>query len=304
MRRTATRSSLLLVFVLVSVCNSVNHPSVEESFRQCLIAQPSATFGHCFGVGAISKLQSLDVDHEFDLIDGVTLSRSQQEYREAYNFAERDPADFRTWIDSLGHVFAHRSMHWDMGFVYPGLAMRVAPSVGPGGTLEFVLDPHREVLNKHSLKEIGTGRLLARQFLVPFLLGFKFNVATLIPILFGLLALLAKKAVILSKIALVVSSAYGLGALMLGNGNRIQQNYHSSSSSSGSFNPGFGGTAQFHNRFPEDGYPEVHYRGIAENNVDQLQLHGNIQKIFPEEEKVTPGRNFAWSEDEKAKKSP
>jgi hypothetical protein len=37
--------------------------------------------------------------------------------------------------------------------------------------------------------------------------------------------------------------------------------------------------------------------------VDQLQLHGNIQKIFPEEEKVTPGRNFAWSEDEKAKKS-
>jgi hypothetical protein len=95
MRRTATRSSLLLVFVLVSVCNSVNHPSVEESFRQCLIAQPSATFGHCFGVGAISKLQSLDVDHEFDLIDGVTLSRSQQEYREAYNFAERDPADFR-----------------------------------------------------------------------------------------------------------------------------------------------------------------------------------------------------------------
>jgi hypothetical protein len=67
----------------------------------------------------------------------------------------------RTWIDSLGHVFAHRSMHWDMGFVYPGLAMRVAPSVGPGGTLEFVLDPHREVLNKHSLKEIGTGRFEA-----------------------------------------------------------------------------------------------------------------------------------------------
>lgn len=83
---------------------------------------------------------------------------------------------------------------------------------------------------------------MARQFLVPFLLGFKFNVATLIPILFGMLALLAKKAIIISKIALVISSAYGLGSLLLGNNNRIPMSYHSSNSPQ--FNPGFGG--QFH----------------------------------------------------------
>lgn len=44
-----------------------------------------------------------------------------------------------------------------MGFVYPGLLMRVAPSASPGGTLEFVLDPHREALNQHALKEASTG---------------------------------------------------------------------------------------------------------------------------------------------------
>lgn len=44
-----------------------------------------------------------------------------------------------------------------MGFLYPGLSLRVAPSTTPGGQLEFNLDPHREALNTHSLKEIGTG---------------------------------------------------------------------------------------------------------------------------------------------------
>ncbi|XP_044271479.1 uncharacterized protein LOC123015670 [Tribolium madens] len=295
------KSSIILFFIIISVaCNSVNHPSIEESFKQCLVSQPSVSLGHCFGVGAISKLRSLDSDQEFDLIDGVTLSRNQ-EYRETYNFADRDPGDFRTWIDSLSHVFSHRSLQWDMGFLYPGLFMRVAPSTSPGGQLEFMLDPQREILNKHSIKEFGTGRLLARQFLVPFLLGFKFNVATLIPILFGLLALLAKKAIILSKIALVISSAYGLGTLLLGNnGNRVPNQYQT-----GGFNPGFGGSSQFHhhNRFPEDEYPEVYYRGIVENNnVDQLRVHGKIQKLFTDE-KTTHGRNFAWSEDEKVQKS-
>lgn len=81
---------------------------------------------------------------------------------------------------------------------------------------------------------------MARQFLVPFLLGFKFNFATIVPIMFGILALIAKKAVFISKIALVVSSAMALGTLLLGNSNRFSQqtNHHQHSPS---LNPGFGG---------------------------------------------------------------
>lgn len=60
------------------------------------------------------------------------------------------------------------------------------------------------------------GRLLARQFLLPLLLGFKFNVVSIIPVLFGVLALIAKKALVISKIALVASSAFALGTLLFG----------------------------------------------------------------------------------------
>lgn len=87
-----------------------------------------------------------------------------------------------------------------------------------------------------------SARVLARQFLVPFLLGFKFNIATLIPIIFGLLALIAKKAVILSKIALIASSAFGLGSLLLGN------NYYGHKPHYSAFNPAFGGQHHY-NRF-------------------------------------------------------
>lgn len=59
---------------------------------------------------------------------------------------------------------------------------------------------------------------MARQFLVPFLLGIKFNIATIIPLIFGILALIAKKAVFLSKIALIATSAFGMGSLLLGGG--------------------------------------------------------------------------------------
>lgn len=49
-------------------------------------------------------------------------------------------------------------MRWDMSFLYPGLAMRVAPSISHGGILEFVMDPNQEALNIHRVKEIGTGK--------------------------------------------------------------------------------------------------------------------------------------------------
>lgn len=79
-----------------------------------------------------------------------------------------------------------------------------------------------------------------RQFVVPFLMGFKFNIATIVPILFGILALIAKKAVIVSKLALIASSAFALGTLFFNNNNNRLQ-YQTYQSQNGQFNPGFGG---------------------------------------------------------------
>ena len=59
-----------------------------------------------------------------------------------------------------------------------------------------------------------SGGILARQFLVPMLLGFKLNAATLVPIVFAILILIVKKALVLSKVALIIGSAYALGSLL------------------------------------------------------------------------------------------
>lgn len=58
----------------------------------------------------------------------------------------------------MGNIFSRRQLQWNMGYLYPGLMLRVAPSVSPGGQLEFVLDAHREALNVQSLKEASTGK--------------------------------------------------------------------------------------------------------------------------------------------------
>lgn len=73
----------------------IPNSSLEETFRYCLLSQSRNALGHCFGVGAMNKLQSLDNSPEFDLVDGVTLTKDAREFREAYNFAEGDPSSLR-----------------------------------------------------------------------------------------------------------------------------------------------------------------------------------------------------------------
>lgn len=55
------------------------------------------------------------------------------------------------------------------------------------------------------------GRVLTKQFLVPLLLGLKFNVVTLLPIIFGIIVLISKKAIFLIKILIFLSNLFGFG---------------------------------------------------------------------------------------------
>lgn len=90
--------SLLLVSVALSSATLMSTPGLGETFRQCLISyQVQNGLGRCFGVGAITRLQALDSNPEFDFVDGLTLSRDMTlEYRDnSYNYAEQDPSDFR-----------------------------------------------------------------------------------------------------------------------------------------------------------------------------------------------------------------
>lgn len=83
--------------VLVAVVGAMVKTSMtEDPFRQCLLSNSHGSLGYCLGVGAMSKLERVDADAEFDMVDGLTFERDEnKELREGVNFIERDPADFR-----------------------------------------------------------------------------------------------------------------------------------------------------------------------------------------------------------------
>lgn len=54
---------------------------------------------------------------------------------------------------------------------------------------------------------------MSRKFVLPFLLGLKFNLATLLPLILGAIILISKKAALLSKLALFITSLFGLGGI-------------------------------------------------------------------------------------------
>ncbi|XP_045475006.1 uncharacterized protein LOC123680927 [Harmonia axyridis] len=312
-RSKTSTFAVLFLLVFCAECTLVPQPSVEETFRQCLLATPvgSGSMGQCLGVGVLGRLQSLDNEPEFDLVDGVTLTKDPKDYREAYSLADSDPSSLRSIIDSVGQVFS-RKMRWDMSSIYPGLIMHITPSPGSAGFLEFALDPHMEAANRHKLKEFRTPHLiLANSFLVPMLLGLKFKVIALMPIIFGLVALAAKKAIVLSKLALVISTALGLGSLLFG---FVGSNVNHQGTGPQVFHQPF--APPYHiNRYPEHHYEDSSYRsnnladGVV-NNVgatnDQIKLPENLQEIFSTgiaKSDRESKRNFAWNEEEKFKKA-
>ncbi|XP_044755176.1 uncharacterized protein LOC123314122 [Coccinella septempunctata] len=304
------------LFYFPAKCTVVTSPSVEHTFRQCILSTPAGagSMGQCLGMGVLSKLQNWDNEPEFDLVDGVTLTRDPKEFREAHSFADTDPSSFRSIIDSIGQVFSRRQMRWDMSSIYPGLIMHITPSPGTAGFLEFAIDPHKEAATRNRLKESSTAKLLlTHSFLVPLLLGFKFKVITLIPIIFGVLALIAKKALVLSKISLIISTALALGTLLLGNNNGNYQGQGQVGPQV--FNHQYSPPPYHINRFPDHHYGEDSiYRsnnlesGLENNEAtqsDQIKLPENLQEIFSTgigKSDRESRRNFAWNEEEKLKK--
>ena len=58
--------------------------------------------------------------------------------------------------------------------------------------------------------------MLMRSLVLPFLLGFKFSLSSLIPLLFGVLLLVTKKALLLTKVALLISGLLGWNSMTTG----------------------------------------------------------------------------------------
>lgn len=145
--------------------------------------------------------------------------------------------------------------------------------------------------------------------------------ATLVPILFGLLALLAKKALIISKAALVVSSSLALGSILFGSGSGPHgghhHNHHFGHHGSGGHHHhaqpswglgGLGGLGAFGDHHGLGAYKsdevtgdfsEMMYKGFTPNEQVQDQLKFSP----PMAAHVNDGRNFAWNDSEKGVKA-
>lgn len=113
---------------------------------------------------------------------------------------------------------------------------------------------------------------MTRKFVLPFLLGLKFNLATLLPIILGAIILISKKAALLSKLALFISGFFGVGGLAaLGGG------FGGFGGNGGGY--GYGGT-------PAYGYykePEVHHHGsykVLENNTPRTQEETIVDHFY------------------------
>ncbi|CAH0401543.1 unnamed protein product [Chilo suppressalis] len=217
-------SKLLLIIAAVNIIEVIpiqlqegeelKQNDIEESqLNECLSVRRGSEVGVCFGKEILHKLTKFNEDDSFSLANGVSFVRDEKTPRDIEGFLDRDPMDFRTMMEDAGNLISKRSLHWDLSTLYPGLVMRIGPTLA-NGVLEFVMDPRIKDRTYHQQPhtEMSTGRLLARNLLVPFLLGFKFQLSTLLPLVLGLLLLASKKAFVLAKLALLAVTVFSGGS--------------------------------------------------------------------------------------------
>ncbi|XP_041985532.1 uncharacterized protein LOC121737866 [Aricia agestis] len=277
---------------------------IESSeLNQCLSVRRGNEVGVCFGKELLSRLNNYDEKESFSLANGISFVRDEKTERTIGSFLDKDPMDFRAIMEDASDLISKRSLHWDLGGVYPGLVMRIGPTLA-NGVLEFVIDPRMKDRSYHQ-GEVSTGRLLARNVLVPFLLGLKFHISTLLPLLLGLLLLASKKAFFLAKIALIAVTLFsgssgsnpgyfgGIGGFSPGISAYSHENLgHYQGHHTG------GGFYRDRHTYTQE-YPEKLEPTVSPITPDELR--DRLERLFvtkkedDREEKIRNARNFAWT---------
>ncbi|XP_063229008.1 uncharacterized protein LOC134534464 [Bacillus rossius redtenbacheri] len=192
--------------------------SFASSLRRCLDAREgdgaAASLLPCLNEGAVSGLARADSEDVVRVADGVSLDLEDDGDEKSTRTVlslDKDPTHYRTAMGVLSTFLSRRSLRWDLGVIYPGLHLKVG-STPVGGVMEFRLDRRLPAFEE---RRLGTGRLLVRRLVLPFLVGAKISLATLVPLFFLALALIAKKAVLLGKLAVLASGFLGFNSLFL-----------------------------------------------------------------------------------------
>ncbi|XP_036142166.1 uncharacterized protein LOC118645390 [Monomorium pharaonis] len=184
--------------------------SFNEAFGACSSKKEHGTF-ECINRGILSALQSLNEKDSLEF-GKIRLDRAEGYGRDLLDL-DYDPKDFGNVMKAAARLMERRNIKWNLDNIYPGLQMRIGPMLNGNGILEFILN---ERVTSYGDRQTGTGRQLTRHILLPFLLGFKFNLASLIPLMFGFLLLVTKKALLLTKMALFLIGLLGWNTLFFG----------------------------------------------------------------------------------------
>ncbi|XP_063834619.1 uncharacterized protein LOC135083802 isoform X1 [Ostrinia nubilalis] len=295
----------------------IKENNVEDSqLNECLSVQRGAEVGVCFGKELLQKLSKFNEADTFSLATGVSFVRDEKTPRDIGSFLDKDPMDFRSMMEDASNLISKRSLYWDLSSLYPGLAMRVGPTLA-NGVLEFVMDPRIKDRTYHQQPhEMTTGRLLARNLLVPFLLGFKFQLSTLLPLLLGLLLIASKKAFLLAKLALLAVTVFSGGSSFGNYGSYGGFGPQLSSYTSYDHHPyhdhhdhhSGGLSGYYSSRRPH--HSEYYYRekSAAEQStatpITPDELRDRLERLFVtkkeieepiDEGKIRNARNFAWT---------
>ncbi|ALC46827.1 Osi10 [Drosophila busckii] len=219
---TAAAAGALLLLNLLQLGASVvgsdlQHVSLEElqQFKQCVRGAQRPKLGECLGRSALNFIQRFDERENVSFVqDFVAVKRETAAGRSLLNVLDTDPVDFRGILENAGAVMGQRSLEWHMDALYPGLMFKIGPTADANSVAEFVLDEGAQDVRQFGYEDVSTGRVLAKQYLLPFLLGLKFNLVALVPLLFAGICLLLKKSLFLAKLAVYVSSFLGLGGVL------------------------------------------------------------------------------------------
>lgn len=151
---------LLLSAGLAVIMETKSGPDIEaeepsnfnEAVGICLSKRLYGTL-ECINRGALSTLEALNEKNDLDFGD-MRFERSEGQARDLLDL-DYDPKDFGNVIEAASRLMERRNLRWDLGNWYPGLEMRVGPTLNANGVLEFVMDERVSKLNN---RQAGTGK--------------------------------------------------------------------------------------------------------------------------------------------------
>nr|KAF7434939.1 hypothetical protein H0235_003130 [Vespula pensylvanica] len=114
--------------------NSLNF---NEAFGACLSKKEYGIF-ECANHATLGVLRTFNEQDELNF-GCLRLERADGYERELVDL-DYDPRSFENVIKAAVKLIERRGMKWDLDYLYPGLQMRVGPTLNANGVLEFVLN--------------------------------------------------------------------------------------------------------------------------------------------------------------------